>query len=140
MSNSEHRAPFAWRRLAVLLALPLLVSCGTATGPSDTSQSPRPVTDVGFLAGAVMRTTAPGAAATPVSGAVVVVTRVAGGEPITTLTTAADGAFNALLPVGAYVVTMGGATALPTNDLPATISVARGQTTTLTVMVREENR
>jgi Carboxypeptidase regulatory-like domain len=135
MSNSEYRAPFAWRRLVVVFALPLLVSCGSATGPSDTAQATRPVTDVGFLAGAVMRTATSGAA-TPVAGAVVVVTRAAGGEPITTLTTGADGAFDALLPVGAYVVTMGGAPALPTNDLPATISVTLGQTTTLTVRVR----
>ncbi len=50
-----------------------------------------------------------------------------------------DGTFAAPLPSGAYVVTLGSAPALSTSDLPATIAVTQGKTTTLTVMVRAGN-
>ena len=127
------------RGLAVLLALPLLVSCGAPTGPSDVMQDGAPGT--GVLTGSVLRgpTTSvvvPGATSSvPVAGAKVVVSTPGGGA-IGSGSTGADGIYRVPLPSGTYVVTLtSGASFLFTKDLPATVNVAEGQTTTLNVML-----
>ena len=128
-----------FRGLAVLFALPLLVSCGAATNPSDVVQDGGPGT--GVLTGNVLRgpTTSvvvPGATSSvPVAGAKVVVSKPGGGE-VGSGTTNAEGVYRISLPSGTYVVTLNsGASILSTKDLPATVNVEAGQTTTLNVML-----
>jgi hypothetical protein len=136
------RRSLLWQRcrgLAVLFALPLLVSCGAPTQPSDVAQDGSPGT--GLLTGSVLRgpTTSvvvPGATSSvPVAGAKVVVSTPGGGEAGSG-TTGADGIYRVPLASGTYVVTLtSGASFLFTKDLPATVNVAEGQTTTLNVML-----
>ena len=131
-----------WRRccgLAVLLAVPLLASCGAPTGPSDVTQDGGgPGT--GVLAGSVLRgpTTSivvPGAASVPVAGAKVVVSTPGGGQ-VASDTTDAAGIYRVALQSGTYVVTLNtGVSYLFTKDLPATVNVEEGQTTTLNVLL-----
>lgn len=140
MDRSRRSSPLQrWLGRGVLLALPLLASCAGVTGPSEQAQDGDP--GAGVLTGNVLRgpTTSvvvPGATSSvPVAGARVVVSKPGGGE-VASGTTDVDGIYRVPLPSGTYLVTLsGGPSYLFTKDLPATVNVAEGQTTTLNVML-----
>jgi hypothetical protein len=72
----------------------------------------------------------------PVPGAQVVVSRSGSGAAIASTSTDAAGNYQVSLAAGTYVVTIGPVQGyLSSKDVPATVTVAGGQTTTLNILL-----
>ena len=137
VSHTAHRASarrYGW--LSVLLTVPLLVSCGGVASPSDVTPA-----GMGVLSGTVSRGPLTsiggvGVSSAPIANAKVILSTPGGGPEVRSTATDAAGHYQVSLPSGSYLVTIGSVeSSLFSKDLPASVTVSEGQTTTLDVML-----
>lgn len=121
-------------------AVPAQTPPTTADATSPTQQG-RPAVETGLVGSVVLATGSAlggigGSGSKPVAGAKVIVSQREGGQEITSTLSDSAGHFEVSLPPGTYRVTLeSGVSPLFTKDLPATITVTKGKTATLNVLL-----
>lgn len=137
---------FRWIRVLIAVAAVLVpLSCGgrhsnrgVTAHPPDSDKAPA---GLSVLAGTVLRgPTSPigtiGTSSAPMTGAKIILSRPGGGGAVTSTSSDAAGRYSVAVPAGSYVVTLGPlAGPVSTKDLPATVTLTRGQTTTLDIHI-----
>ncbi len=112
-------------------------------GPSGPPEDGVPPTGSGVLAGTVTRGPLSGVggigasgSSAPVAGARIIASRSGGAAEAKSTSTNTAGQYRVFLPSGTYLVTLDRVdNYLFTKDLPASVTVAEGQTTTLNVLL-----
>lgn len=145
MGNPRSRSKCAsgcGRGLALLVTLPLLISCAGPTSPSNSHDTGPPPAGMGGVTGIVVRgpvspvVTGTSGSTVPVAGAKVIISTSGQGHAIKETSTDAEGRYQMFVSPGTYVVTLGPVDGiLSTRDLPATVTVTEGQLTTVNVML-----
>jgi hypothetical protein len=68
------------------------------------------------------------------AGVKIILSRPGGGGEVTSTSSDAEGRYQVFVPAGTYIVTLGPLPApVSARDLPATVTLTRGQTTTLNI-------
>lgn len=142
------------RSSAVLGVIAMAVACSGVAAPASSAQAPssertpspqkgRAVMDTGVVGsvvlgpGSAMGGMGGGSGAKPVAAAKVIVSQPGeGGAQVATTTTDETGHYEVAVPPGTYTVTLETTVSFRlTKDLPATVTVTKGQRTTLNVLL-----